>query len=250
MRILLGGVALVVLASCSPRVPDSGAGVGFGDYDEYQQQQAARDAALAAGGGTGTLASPSTISSQPLDATGGANAAADTGQSVAAQTRAALSASADAEQTAANSGVPVVNASPNNPAPSQYNTAGISDENDFESVESRRSIESDAQRIERLRAQYQVAEVEALPVRQGDSANIVQYALTSKHPAGAQIYRRIGINKENRYRRNCAGYASPDLAQIEFLEKGGPKRDRMGLDPDGDGYACAWDPEPFRKARG
>ena len=39
-----------------------------------------------------------------------------------------------------------------------------------------------------------------------------------------------------------------DLAQIEFLERGGPARDRLGLDPDGDGYACAWDPTPFRKA--
>ena len=27
------------------------------------------------------------------------------------------------------------------------------------------------------------------------------------------------------------------------------ERDRMGLDPDGDGFACAWDPAPFRLAR-
>ncbi len=48
--------------------------------------------------------------------------------------------------------------------------------------------------------------------------------------------------------RNCAKYGSPDLAQMAFLSKGGPKRDRMGLDPDGDGYACSWDPAPFRQA--
>jgi hypothetical protein len=29
---------------------------------------------------------------------------------------------------------------------------------------------------------------------------------------------------------------------------GGPRRDPLGLDPDGDGFACAWDPTPFRTA--
>ena len=37
-------------------------------------------------------------------------------------------------------------------------------------------------------------------------------------------------------------------AQIDFLAKGGPERDRLGVDPDGDGYACAWNPAPFRAA--
>ena len=44
----------------------------------------------------------------------------------------------------------------------------------------------------------------------------------------------------------CARYGSPDLAQQAFLAAGGPDRDRRGLDPDGDGFACAWDPRPFR----
>jgi hypothetical protein len=33
------------------------------------------------------------------------------------------------------------------------------------------------------------------------------------------------------------------------LSNGGPERDRLGLDPDGDGFACYWDPTPFRLAR-
>ena len=41
---------------------------------------------------------------------------------------------------------------------------------------------------------------------------------------------------------------APTPAQQAFLEAGGPERDRKGLDPDGDGYACAWDPTPFRAA--
>mgnify|MGYP000454045377 CR=1 FL=1 len=48
----------------------------------------------------------------------------------------------------------------------------------------------------------------------------------------------------------CAKYASADLAQEDFLQRGGPERDRKGLDPDGDGYACNWDPTPFRAAAG
>ena len=46
----------------------------------------------------------------------------------------------------------------------------------------------------------------------------------------------------------CGKFASPDLAQMDFLQSGGPERDRKGLDPDGDGFACAWDPTPFRLA--
>jgi hypothetical protein len=39
-----------------------------------------------------------------------------------------------------------------------------------------------------------------------------------------------------------------DAAQEAFLAAGGPERDRNNLDPDGDGFACWWDPEPFRRA--
>ena len=47
----------------------------------------------------------------------------------------------------------------------------------------------------------------------------------------------------------CAGNALARIeAKIAFLEAGGPKRDRKALDPDGDGYACGWDPAPYRRA--
>lgn len=244
MRFLLCGAAALALVSCAPGIPDSGAGVGFGDYDEYAARQAARDAALAGE----PVPAPAAVETQPLDATG--DTAADTGAAVAADTRAALRAQADAEQAAANSGVPVVHASPSNPAPLPTSNPGISDENDFGAVGSRRTIESDAERLARIRAEYQVADVEALPSRQGTGPNIVEYALSTTHAPGTPVYKRIGINKEQKFRKNCARYASPDLAQIEFLQKGGPSKDRLGLDPDGDGFACGWDPRPFRKVRG
>jgi hypothetical protein len=62
-----------------------------------------------------------------------------------------------------------------------------------------------------------------------------------------QLYKRGGISLRDQDAA-CAKYASPDLAQQAFLERGGPERDRLGVDPDGDGFACSWDPRPFRTA--
>ena len=87
-----------------------------------------------------------------------------------------------------------------------------------------------------------------LPQRPGDTGpNIVEFALATNHAPGVQLYKRggLGIRDQN---AACAKYASPDQAQQEFLSKGGPERDRMGVDPDGDGFACSWDPRPFRTA--
>ncbi|SLN39805.1 hypothetical protein ROG8370_01655 [Roseovarius gaetbuli] len=242
MRLILGSVALAALTACAPAVPDSGAGVGFQDYSQYQREKAARDAALAGS----ALPAPNAVSSEPLGAIPPGATSAQPGADVAADARAALQA------TAANSGQPILQASPSNPAPEGVmNSAGISRENSFEAVGEQRSIEDDASRIAQNRAQYQVIAPEAVGNRPGDvGPNIVAYALATKHPVGTLVYRRVGINKTGKFERNCAEYASPDLAQVEFLKRGGPERDRLGLDPDGDGYACGWNPAPFRKAVG
>ncbi len=242
MRLILGSVALAALTACAPAVPDSGAGVGFQDYSQYQREKAARDAALAGN----ALPAPNAVSSEPLGAIPPGATSAQPGADVAADARAAL------EATAANSGQPILQASPSNPAPEGVmNSAGISRENSFEAVGEQRSIEDDASRIAQNRAQYQVVAPEAVGNRPGDvGPNIVAYALATKHPVGTLVYRRVGLNKTGKFERNCAEYASPDLAQVEFLKRGGPERDRLGLDPDGDGYACGWNPAPFRKAVG
>lgn len=41
-------------------------------------------------------------------------------------------------------------------------------------------------------------------------------------------------------KRSCGEFTSPAAAQRVFLAAGGPERDTYGLDPDGDGFACAW----------
>ena len=87
----------------------------------------------------------------------------------------------------------------------------------------------------------------ALPQRSGASGpNIVAFALETTHAPGTPVYRRSGFGGNG---SGCGRYGSSDLAQEAFLSEGGPDRDRKGLDPDGDGFACGWDPRPFRAAR-
>lgn len=256
MRALYLIPAIGLVAACDPAIPDSGAGVGF-NTPEYQAQ---REAALTGQTVTGDpLIPPAAVSSETLTPTTNPGAPLSaTGTAVAGSTTAAVpNASEDIaretayalEQAQNNSGVAPVQASPSNPAPALIDNPGISDENDFNAVSSRQTIESDAQRIAQNRANYQVVAPIAVPQRNGaGQPNIVQYALASAHPPGTQLYSRAGFNLKAKSQRNCAGFASPDLAQIAFLEAGGPERDRKALDPDGDGYACGWDPTPFRRA--
>lgn len=134
-----------------------------------------------------------------------------------------------------------ISANPNNP--------GLSDENNFNAVAERQTIESDAERLERNRQLYQVIEPTAVPTRSDSNRpNIVQYAIETSNPVGVQLYSRSFLNSEGRTARNCGKYSSSSEAQEAFLAKGGPKRDPQGLDPDGDGFACYWDPSPFRSA--
>ncbi|WP_299862075.1 hypothetical protein [uncultured Roseobacter sp.] len=233
-RVFLAAIALAAVSACAPQVPDSGQGVGFDNSFEAQQQ---RDAALS--GGQTRL--PDTVV-PPTPGSAEATAAETT--RILAETR---PGAPDSPQL--NSGVAPVQASPSNPTPATLDNPGISNENDFDAVAERQTIESDAERIANNRAQYEVVQPEALPTRPGDEQpNIVAFALSTSHPKGQSVYARAGFGGESRAARNCAAYASPDLAQIDFLARGGPTRDRKGLDPDGDGYACTWDPAPFRKA--
>lgn len=232
-----------VLAACTPSVPDSGAGVGFQDYNSYVRD---REAAAAR---------PAPIV-PPGFSTDNIGAAIDRADGVAVAPPVAT-----APQTGAVIGaistVPAATAAnrPRGNAPAGikeqsgemvHNNTTISDEQDFQAVSQRETIESDRQRIERNRAQYVVIQPGAVPTRPGElGPNIVDYALATTHPVGTQLYRRSSFGAGNLLAK-CARYGSSDQAQAEFLRRGGPERDRLGVDPDGDGYACSWDPSPFR----
>lgn len=218
MRLLMCSAGLLALAACGPTVPDSAAGVGFGDYTEYQARQQSRDQAL-------------NNNTDPV-----------TG---------AYSLDPDLQARQANSGEQPLEADPQNPAPVVVNSVGISGENDFDAVAAERSIEGDAARIAQNREQYKVIEPTALPLRPGsDQPNIVEYAVQTTNPVGVSLYRRSSLTSDKRHQRNCSVYRNADDAQTAFLELGGPEKDRKTLDPDGDGFACSWDPTLFRLARG
>ncbi len=128
-------------------------------------------------------------------------------------------------------------------------TGGVSDEQDFSAVKGRETIASDKQRIECNRAQYVTVQPGALPVRPGDTGpNIAAFALATTNLPGVKAYGRPPFYLTSP-EKACAKFASPDLAQSAFLAAGGPQRDPKALDPDGDGFACSWDPRPFRIAR-
>ncbi len=225
MRLLPVIPFVALVAACNTVAPVQGTGFNTPEY------QAQREAQLAGQGIAGNpLLAPVDVSQQPLGAPGTAVATGENAD-IANQAAAAL---------ASTSGQATVPA-PGNPA--------ISDEQDFAAVSERRSIESDAARIEQNRQTYELVAPTAVPERGADGQpNIVQYALSTSNPVGTQLYSRAGFNLQAKAQRNCARFPSADQAQIEFLSNGGPQRDRKGLDPDGDGYACSWDPSPFRSA--
>ena len=78
-----------------------------------------------------------------------------------------------------------------------------------------------------------------------DTAALAVYAQANTHAVGTAVHSRSFASAE-RAARACARYASADQAQSAFLAAGGPEQDPRGLDPDGDGYACAWDPASAR----
>ena len=239
-KTLILTIAAVGLAACTPPIPDSGdAGVGFTDYGTYLDRSST------------VAAPPVTTVVPPAGGTGfsaaGAAAAIDRadGRSVPASGALIGTDPNDPNRPRGNAPAGIrVEGGEMQPKP-----GGISDEQDFNAVSQRETIESDKARIERNRATYTVDQPGALPQRQGDAGGgaIVAFALATTHAPGTAVYQRSSLRLGNP-QTACNRFASPDLAQEAFLANGGPERDRKSLDPDGDGFACAWDPRPFRTA--
>ncbi|OUX41342.1 hypothetical protein CBE37_05010 [bacterium TMED277] len=77
------------------------------------------------------------------------------------------------------------------------------------------------------------------------TVNLALYARTNKNQLGKKIHKRhpiLDINKPG-----CSQFGNGNTAQIFFLKNGGPKNDYYQLDNDGDGFACNWNPEIYRK---
>ncbi len=205
------------LMACSPPVPDSAKGVGFDNYDTYLAEQRAREAQQSTQ--NQTVRPPETSAEQTAaDAVAAVRPQGQTTTTTASSARAAQ---------------------PNNP--------NISDEQDFEAVSARRTIEDDAARVQEKRQQYAVVRPTAVPNRpSGAAPTPIQFALATSHPVGQKVYRRPLTASTRKAQAECLNYSSAEVAQDQFLKNGGPEKDRLGIDPDGDGYACGWNPATYR----
>ncbi len=242
--------ALTLLAACTPppAAVDTGGmygGTGYGDPAAQTAYGAGYPAAPGTyppvGAGVPTAPTPSGISSTELNsALFGANGApVGTMPPAPAYPQPALPQTAPLPS----------NVPPAATLPVQNGT-GMSDEQDFEAVKSRQSIESDKARIEANKAQYQQIAPTALPERPKatHTSILVDYALSVQNRKGEPVYSRM-FPSDEASRKACLRYPTPEAAQEAFLNAGGPKRDMKRLDPDGDGFACDWDPAPLQ-ARG
>ncbi|MEF9603666.1 hypothetical protein O4J55_15445 [Paracoccus sp. PXZ] len=77
--------------------------------------------------------------------------------------------------------------------------------------------------------------------------SLLRYAQQESQAPGTRKYQRSG-GSESVAARACRSYASADVAQSAFIAAGGPVIDPRGLDPDGDGFVCGWDPRPLRQS--
>ena len=212
MRFLIPMALPLALAACEVTVPDSAAGVGFDGYLSQPQGQPVAPLVPRGVISDESVATSTVPADDPAVAEGARDARAE---------------------------APAVD----------LDNPGISDEQDFSAVSERETIESDRARIEAQRQAYQFIEPVELPPRpDGVGPLVVQFALSTSNKVGEPLYPRPSVQITGRFERNCAKYASSDLAQEAFLRAGGPERDRYGIDPDGDGFACYWDPMPFRLA--
>ncbi len=249
-------LALAALAACTQPEPfEEVGGVGFGTAADYQAQ---REAELRNGPppGFGVPVAGAGAPVTQVAAAPGAPLPPEIYAAVAAAEAGTLPAGgAPLNGTLATVPVtdPSIGVAAVDPAAVPVvdpNNTGISDENDFGAVASRETIETDKARIEANKAQYVEIAPTALPERTGNAVSpIIEYAINAQNRLGQKAFERSGLALAD-HDKACLRYASPAEAQETFLNAGGPKRDSKNLDPDGDGFACKWDPTPFQKARG
>ncbi len=239
MRPLLLCAALVVaLAACDNNAPYSnvidtaGRGVGFSDYAQYMraQEELSRIRQAEAAQGRVMGAQMSVPAQQQSGTIGSEAVAALRGTPPAGTQMQSQPASAQTMQVA--SAQPVAPAGPATVSNQQFQPQP------FGTPQQNQVITRD------FVPQVRVTEAEM----GAGGPNLFNYALASTHRVGEQRFTRRNLLRWQRWEAACAQFSNQDLAQEAFLAAGGPDRDRENLDPDGDGYACWWDPSPFRQA--
>ncbi len=240
MQRALWALTGVMLAACQPTVPNSAAGVGFGDYSSYLK---AREAELRG------QAAPST-STPPISAAPSAMAPPGGGYGVSGY--GATPVTSPAGLAAQGQTAPPI--APPTAAPIAPPTGGTIGADALAALQATAPASTAPATGPAPGAPLDAMTPAAIPAVSGAAAggstgpNLAAYALAATNAPGQAVYPRGGIKLVSSARA-CAKFVSPDLAQMAFLERGGPQKDPRNLDPDGDGFACGWDPRPFQTAR-
>jgi hypothetical protein len=254
----LAGAAIALLAACDTSTPYSnvidatGRGVGFSDYAQYMraQEELSRirraESTQARGVQAPPPGAPQFAGQQPASI--GQEAVAAVRGSTQPQGQPSPAGFPVAQQSAGAplSGMaPAQTAAPNQFASASPQATGVSEQQftpqPFGTAQPDRLIERD------FVPQVRVSDAE-LGQGAGNTPNLFVYALSTQHAVGQARYNRNHPLRWRRWEAACAQFGSQDLAQEAFLAAGGPERDPNHLDPDGDGFACWWDPAPFRQA--
>lgn len=265
-RIVAGSLAAAfALAACDPTPPYSNTtanqarGVGFSDYHAYlrAQDELSRIRAQQARQGTHAQNPVMHVNPGAGQQHAGQQTSAPAQGSVGAQAVAALRpgtavqqqqpqgtdfAAAPPPQQPQSVGAPLSAVAPSAAPGSAGSQAAVSDQGftpaPFGTARQNQVVQRD-----------HVPQVQVDSVPQGAGGpNLFAYALSTTHAVGQQLHNRSHPLRWRRWESACAQYRTQDEAQEAFLAAGGPERDPNHLDPDGDGFACWWDPAPFRQA--
>ncbi|MDO5630521.1 MAG: hypothetical protein Q4G22_01650 [Paracoccus sp. (in: a-proteobacteria)] len=82
----------------------------------------------------------------------------------------------------------------------------------------------------------------------GATPVLTRFAFAAQHAPGTRVWARPAAVSAAQAARVCAQFANADQAQVAFLTAGGPEADPQGMDPDGDGFVCGWNPAPWRQS--
>ena len=177
----------LALAGCGPTVPDSGAGAGFEDYSNYSLRQAQRDAEVAARQAPGPVISDEELARRRHSGAGWAAlpAAGGGGSGAAAGRRGGRAA----------------------PRPRRAVSVGISDEQDFQAVSARESIDPHGPRLAERKAAYQEVAPEALPDRAGAQRHAGDRLRAEDHECG----RPEALSRARRTRRTASTAPAPNI---------------------------------------
>ena len=122
---------------------------------------------------------------------------------------------------------------------------GVLDLSQFSQEQQKVERERAATRREALKAGRVVLEADGKEKIGVKSVNLAVFARNVSNKVGEKIYFRnflgTGVNT------GCKKFLNKNAAQVFFLKNGGPKNDYYNIDTDGDGFACKWDPEIYRK---